>query len=392
MNVIALSIGVFLMAFGLAWGQGYLSYIYTAMRNFEAGDAQVLNYQYLSEERRFPLDLSIDDRETADAIIRSTGIVSETSPRIDFTLKLSNRKESTMMLGRGVSPAEGKVTVIENQIVKGSFFADEDRGILLGEDLAERMGLDIGDTLYITAVNRWGHENFISLRLLGIFKFGFPPIDKKVVFLDIKSAAELLDIQGKASKIVVRFKDGVSLDEGLRILNESLKTTNMKAYTWKRFAEGTVSAVQADMGSFFVFIVILYILIIIGIYNSMSMSVRERVGEIGTMRAIGAKRTDIITLLLLESFAISLLSIIIGYILAVPVMLYLSNVGIDIASSMPDDIPVPFGERFYAVFKPVQFFIASLIGIGSGVGGTFIPAVRASRLSVADSLTAKKHG
>ncbi len=176
------------------------------------------------------------------------------------------------------------------------------------------------------------------------------------------------------------------------MLKQDLDNTNLEVYSWQRFAEATVSAVQGDMASFFVSILIMYALIIIGIYNSMSMAVRERIGEIGTMRAIGAKRKDVVVLLLFESLAISVLAIIAGYILALPVMIYLGNVGIDIAASMPKDIPVPFGERFYADFQPVQFLIATAIGIISGVGGTVLPAIRASRLSVADALTAKKHG
>ena len=392
LNVIALALGIFMMVFGLGWGQGYHSYIFTAMRNFEAGDSQLLNEKYLAEKRRLPLDLSVVNTSSVISQLMNTGIVKEVSPRIDFSVRVSNRRENTRLLGRGISPAEGDVTVIRKQVVEGKFFGASDRGVLLGEDLAKRMDLRIGDTLYLTAVDKYGAENFMSLPLTGIFKFGFPPIDKQVIFVDLESACSLLGMGDAATSIVIRFKDGVSLSSGPDILNAAFSGTGLKAYSWKRFAEATVSAVRSDMGSFYVFIVILYVMIIIGIYNSMSMTVRERIGEIGTLRAIGARRSNILRLLIIESCAISTIAIVVGYILAIPVIYYLSKVGIDIAASMPDNIPVPFGERFYADFEPVQFFIAVGIGILSGVGGTIIPAMRASRLSVADSLTAKKHG
>lgn len=392
LNVISLALGIFMMVFGLSWGQGYHSYVYTAMRNFEAGDAQILNRNYLEEERRLPLDLAVSDTRRVVKSLTDTNIVKTASPRIDFSVKVSNRMESTRLLGRGVSQAEGEVTVIRNQITEGRFFTDTDRGVLLGEDLARRMKLNIGDTLYLTAIDRHGTENFMSLKLTGIFKFGFPPIDRQVIFVDIESARSLLDMRASSTRIVVRFTEGTSITEGLEILNEKLANTELTAYSWERFAQETVSAVQSDMGSFYVFILILYMMIIIGMYNSMSMTVRERTGEIGTMRAIGARRSDIIVLLLFESIAISCIAIIAGYLLAAPFMYYLTNIGIDISSSLPDSVPVPFGERFYADIEPLQFLLAFAIGIASGITGTLIPAVRASRLSITDSLGAKKHG
>ena len=59
LNIIALSLATCLMVLGLGWVEGYHSYVYRAMQNFESGEVQLIPEGYLQEERRLPLDLSL---------------------------------------------------------------------------------------------------------------------------------------------------------------------------------------------------------------------------------------------------------------------------------------------------------------------------------------------
>ena len=82
------------------------------------------------------------------------------------------------------------------------------------------MNVSPGDTVYIVARDRWGAENFIDIQVAGIFHYGFPPIDKHVVFLDLQSAMDLLDMYNHVSRIVMRLNPGISAEKGAALLSE----------------------------------------------------------------------------------------------------------------------------------------------------------------------------
>ncbi len=385
LNIIALALATALMILGLGWVEGYHTYIYKAMQDFESGDLQMVPENYLREQRRFPLDLALDDYSSLKAQLKSYPEIREATGRIDFSLRLSNRKESVWLAGRGIDPeSEGNTTVLSGFIDQGNYLSSNSRGILLGKELAERMDVSPGDTLYIVARDRYGAENFVDIRVSGIFHYGFPQIDKNVVFLDLESAMELLDMDNRVSRIVMRLSPGVSINRGVDILNG--RDLPGEIYGWKTFAQATVSAVEADSGSFYMILTILYILIVLGILNSMSMSVHERTREIGTLRAIGMKRGYLTSMLLAESAWLALIAAAFALILSIPMIWYLGTVGLDISSQMPEEIPVPFGEMFYADFKLHHFLVTMAVTSLAAFAGTLRPAFKAAKLTVADSM------
>ena len=385
LNIIALALGTGLMVLGLGWVQGYHTYIYTAMQNFEAGEVQLIPDGYLAESRRMPLDLNIGDYRALKKHLKDFDEVREATGRIDFSLRLSNRSESIYLSGRAIDPeSEANTTVLKNYISAGEYLSAEKSGILLGRELADRMDVEPGSTVYIVAQDKYGVENFTDIRVTGIFHYGFPPIDKHVVFLDLASAMRLLDMENQVSRVVLRLAEELTPAEGSRILKE--RDLPGEIHSWKTFAQATVSAVRADTNSFYIMLIVLYLLIVLGLLNSMSMSVHERTREIGTLKAIGMKKRQIVLLLVWESAWMALIAAVAAVIVSSPMIWYLSKVGLDIAAEMPESIPVPFGEQFYADFRLKHFLIAFGIASASALLGTLRPAVRASKLVVADAM------
>jgi ABC-type antimicrobial peptide transport system permease subunit len=74
---------------------------------------------------------------------------------------------------------------------------------------------------------------------------------------------------------------------------------------------------------------ILFCIILIGVINTLRMAVRERTREIGTMRAIGMQKKEVLSMFLLESGFLAFFASIAGSILAFLVMYGLSSIAID---------------------------------------------------------------
>ena len=121
----------------------------------------------------------------------------------------------------------------------------------------------------------------------------------------------------------------------------------------------------------------------IGMFNTMTIALLERMREIGIMRAIGATRREILSLFLMESIIIGFLGgltgVILGYLAA-----YLANAGFNFLAGALGGQPT---EIFYTPLWFVVFIISfsTLIGVITGI----YPSFRASRINPLEALRYK---
>lgn len=417
LNISALAIGLGIMVLALGWINGYDIYIYRALQNFETGHAQILNEAYIDEARRLPVDINVPKYTETRNTLAQREEVAAASGRINFSMKLSHGAMSARLLGRAIDPEhEAGVTIIEDSIEAGRYLSSENRGILISKSLAEKFDVGVGDTMFITALDKFGVDNLVDAPVAGIFSYGYPAIDDNVVFFDLATAMDLLSMEEEVTKIVLRFREGRDLDalrgdieeflpelpawgtevavdpggsgdstEGSATTGET-REVELVAKSWRYFAQVAVSAVRQDVGSFQILMTIIIFLIVIGILNSMSMSVHERVREIGTLRAIGMKRRQVTLLISMESIALGLIAFAAGAVISAPLAVYLQTVGLDIGQYMPENIPVPFGELFFAEFTLPHYLWALFTGVATATLGAFLPARRAAKLEIAEAM------
>ncbi|MFP4383704.1 MAG: ABC transporter permease [Spirochaetia bacterium] len=388
----ALIIAVFLMIMGVGWVQGYSTYLYQALIDFETGNIQVLPESYYGKAARFPLDLTLSPYRELKEKTESLPGVEAAAGRIVTSLQMIIRGSSIRLVGRGIDPAaEKQVTVLDEYIAEGEYL-DDQGGVLLGKPLAEKIGVTVGDFITMKAVDRDGGQNVTEARIKGLFDFGYPALDEEVLYADIATMSSLLSMKDGITKLIVALKPGYDEETVIPEISAAFDELGIAADAriWKDFAQTTVSAVQGDSAAFWMMLIILYVLIIIGILNSMSMTIQERTGEIATMRAIGMKKKEVFGLFLAEGLSIALLSSVFAVLLSIPAAYFLGSVGIDITRYMPDDLPIPFGERFYADFRIWQYLASAGVAVITGVLGSLIPSFRAMKINTAQALEGKR--
>lgn len=395
LNIIALTVGITIMVLGLGWVQGYYTYIFNAVQEFNTGQAQILNEHYLAEAPRLPVDITVRDYTTTRALVDGYPGVLDVAGRVNFSLQLSAGRSSVRMLAKGIDPRhEAGVTVLDDYIAEGSYLTERP-GILIGAPVAEKLGIGVGDTVFVSSMDRYSVQNLLDVVVVGIFDFGYPAMDDNIVFVDLETASELLSLDNEVTRLVLRLEDGLRpqarLEEIADYVHEQAPDGGkLSVHSWQRFAQTTVHSVRADVSSFYVMLVVLYILTVLGILNSMSMSVRERTGEIGTLRAIGIRRRRIMLLFLWEAVSIALMAAALSVLLSLPVAGYLEFIGVDVGTALPADFPVPFGETFRADYRVWHYLFAVGIGAVSAAVGAVIPARRAARLNIAEAMTGKR--
>ncbi len=420
LNVIALTVGISIMVICIGWVRGYFTVLFDGIIDFDTGHIQILHPGYQAEARRLPLDYTVTRYEELREKISGLEGVRAVTGRIMSSVELSNGRSSIRVYAKGIDPRhEDDVTVLDTNLYGGEWLTPGEGGILLGKPLAEKLELEPGDTVYLKAWDRYSVENFIDSTVVGIFNLAYPAIDENVIFTDLETASGLLSLEDEVTHMVVKLEGRQAVEDRLEYLRSvflpglpegryisvpdeedvSSSTANRAsegdasanselpdAYPWQEFAQTLVSAVQSDFGGFIMMIIVIYILILLGILNSMSMSIHERIREVGTLRAIGMRKPKVVHMFLAESTVIALIGAFIGLLIAALFALYLTKVGINFSAYVPENMPIPFGEQFTADYRWYDFVTGALLGVVTAILGGYPPSRRAARTPITDAM------
>ncbi|MBN2036786.1 MAG: ABC transporter permease [Chitinispirillaceae bacterium] len=130
--------------------------------------------------------------------------------------------------------------------------------------------------------------------------------------------------------------------------------------------------------------VILFFVILIGVINTLRMTIRERTREIGTVRAIGMQRSDVLSMFLLETGFLAFFASLAGAAAAFLAMWGLSSFAID-AGDNPMGMLLVNNRLFFApTVGATVGYIAFIVAIA--VVTAYFPSRRASRLSAANAM------
>jgi putative ABC transport system permease protein len=269
------------------------------------------------------------------------------------------------------------------RILDGKFFISTDsKEAMIGALLAKQMNVKPGDNIVILTNTIDGVMNAMDISVTGIFSAGIDEIDAQVIYLPLKTAQQILDT-ANVDVAVLKFKK-LEMAEPLayKMDSDAKKIIpDLQVKTWRELAQ-FFKQVDAFFGMQNRIIEgILLALMFLGILNTVSMTVVERTGEIGTLRSLGESRKDIVKQFLLESILVALISILVGLIFSVIVIqfIHMSNIMTDMPGAS-----VPFQVR--VIFMASSVIYSSFLAIVTTAIATLIPAIRASKMDIVSAL------
>jgi ABC-type lipoprotein release transport system permease subunit len=128
---------------------------------------------------------------------------------------------------------------------------------------------------------------------------------------------------------------------------------------------------------------ILFIIILIGVVNTLHMTIRERTREIGTIRAIGMQRADVLSIFIIETSFLALFASVTGAVVSFAIMWGLSSFTIN-ATNVLGILLVDGHLQFVPTIASVVGNVALIITMT--LLTTYLPSRKASRLSAAEAL------
>lgn len=304
--------------------------------------------------------------------------------RVDFSGIISSGEVSTNFIGIGGIPQKESFVSSGLNILQGKNVGEiTPDGALLGKELAEGLGVKVGDILTLLTNTVYGSFNAVEVVVEGVFQSGSAEYDKRALITTIKKAQSLLDLEGVTSLIVI-----LDRTEDTDIVSKELIDRFSKAgaavelSTWKELATYYRQVKGMFDGIFGSVKFIIAIVVILGIANTMIMSVLERTNEIGTVMALGGSRRQVILLFLLEALTIGLIGGTAGIIFGSLVTKVVAIIGIP--------VPPPPGQNVEFVIRPLllssSIIFAFILLILSSLLSGIYPAYKASKLRPVDAL------
>lgn len=297
--------------------------VYVNMIKNSAGDfygyAQIQADGYLDERT---LDFCFEYTSDLEEIVQSEDRIISSLPRLESFALSSFKDVSKGAMVVGVDPEKEKLaTKLNNRVVQGSYFTKNDNEVMLGNGLADYLGVSVGDTIVLLGQGYRGVSAAGKYHIKGIVKFGSPEISKQVVFLPLKAAQTLYGAEGLITNLVLEVPSANSGIKTAKKLKDKLPE-NLVAYDWQELNPTLVKMIETDRTEGYVFMFILYLVISFGIFGTILMMMAERKHEFGVLVAIGMKRFQLAFLVWLEVINISILGAIVGVIGALPVCFY----------------------------------------------------------------------
>lgn len=381
---LTIAFGVFAIVFLQSFVNALLRNIVEVSVESKVGAVQVFKTGYLGSDD--PLKMTFLDTPELAATIRAVPGVSAVAPRLDFDGVLSNGSEGTMFLATAIDPAREYAVCPRRAtyLAKGSTplgrgdDARED-AVLVGRTLVDSLEATQGSSLVMQAAGAHAGVNALDVTVQGFLRTTHPSESKRAMTVTLAFAQKLLRMPGAISHYVVGVRDVDRLDQVAARLRTTLGP-GFQVTTWRDL--DTTNATRAKMiqGLMAVVTGILFLLVLTGIVNTMLMSVYERIREIGTMLAVGARRRQIRLLFVCEAAVMALVSALAGSALGALVVRLVGHHGVTMA----------FGPNDPVTYYPA-ISIAFLLGVvcfavlGALLAALY-PAWKGSRLRPVEAL------
>lgn len=304
-----------------------------------------------------------------------------------------------------------KTLLNEVKVTKGSIEDVKDKSedyVMISQPAAARLNLDVGDEIYAAYKLQFEKGYKTNKYQVGAIYSPSVAVEKETVFMldmnmydtynmyfpkylkDIEKAfipAEnnpLHSVVTKQWKILPRTQTTKQMQKKFQeVAREDYEMTLADVSTMYENFEVILSMEFAVMIIALVGVVILFFIILIGVFNTLRMSIRERTREIGTTRAVGMQQGQVATVFVLETTFLAFFASVAGVILSLIIMQLTSLIPIHMEGFMSIFF---YDDRIHYLTK-WPFIVLYMVAILIITAFTsYLPSSKAAKMKVADAL------
>jgi lipoprotein-releasing system permease protein len=382
--------------FGLALGLAILVIVLSVMNGFDKEMRQsvlgIVPHITLSSEE----NLNEAQWQEVRATVEQNPAVVSISPVIQAIGVAAAQGSHKGVVINGIDAAlEAESSAINRFMRAGDLKAliDNRWGVVLGQTLANRLGVDLGDNvdLFSTSISVnpiTPLATFKGFDVVGIYRVGAQELDANLVMINLSAARALFRLRTPYNAVHIRTVDVLQAEIVRAQLMADLPGA-LRSESWVASLGAIYENIQFSRG---IISFMLWLLIGVAAFNlvvSLIMIVRDKRGDIAILRTLGASPKTINNIFMWQGCFIGLAGIAFGVVLGVLGSLYISQFAAFVESTF--SIQILNAEVYPIDFLPSQLSLLDVAYVASGVLvlsllATIYPASKAAAIQPADAL------
>ncbi|MDR3492934.1 MAG: lipoprotein-releasing ABC transporter permease subunit [Gammaproteobacteria bacterium] len=332
-----------------------------------------------------------------EKILRDVPDVTAVAPFVSGQVLLTSSGLVQPAMISGIIPdQEKKISEISDKMVQGklSDLVSGDFGIVLGEDLANRLDVILGDKVNVITPQFSLTPAGVNPRakrftVTGIFKagsgFGF---DNMLAYINLTDAQKLFAMGESVSAMHVDIKDVYMAPQFTEKLSHQL-TSTARVTNWTEQFGAFFHAVKLEKTMMFFILLLIIAVAVFNLVCTLVMVVNEKEADIAILRTIGATPRTIMTIFIVQGAMIGVVGTFLGVVLGIALAWNVT----DIVNWIQHVFHVQFlsSSVYFVNYLPSELLASDIIQIGLSalilsLLATIYPAWRASRTEPVEAL------
>ena len=311
---------------------------------------------------------------------------------VGFSL-LSTARDSIGAGFLAIDPAneDAETLSILDAIVEGEFFStSSDPGIILGARLAENLGIELGSKVVFTMTDRTGEIVGGLARVSGLVRTGSDTVDAGFCLMPLDSVRKLLGLgPDEAIQVAVFVGDQRRSADVAEALATKVPDS-VAVLPWFELQPQLASFIAMKIGGAVFMEIIIAILVAAGIFNTLFVSVMERMREFGILVALGFSPSRLFRLVMMESFWLAALGLVGAVLVTIGPYAYLYQTGIDVSAMLGEGGVDVAGVAMSTVLKigiyPANAVMIAALALFAVLMSGLYPAWKAGRANPVETI------
>ena len=280
---------------------------------------------------------------------------------------------------RSVTTIGAHIRPALEQIPAGS--PGREPGIVLGSELASRMGVSLGQvvllaTLRADASSAFGWAPRLKpFRLVGVFTSGLYTYDSSFGFVAIESAQDFFELGDRVTGVEVRLADMFDAPEASKRLVAASGRADLRANNWMELNRNLFTWMKLEKVMMFLILALIVLVAAFNIVSTLFMVVMEKRLDIGVLKTMGATPQFVLRIFLIEGLLIGGLGTALGTALGAALIWVLERYPF---VRLPGD--VYFIETLPVRAEAGDFAAVILAALALCIAAAWYPAWQAARI------------
>ena len=310
-----------------------------------------------SEPRRRPFD----QWQRAVRRVEATEGVVATCPKVTGSaLAYRGAAEEAVEVVGADADRLRQIVDLRANLIEGTYRLGGEEAVI-GTTLAQKLGAHVGDPVRVRSGDR---ESLV--RIVGVFDIGNEVVNGRWLVMSLRNAQTLLNRVGDITEIDARVSE---VYEAERIAAELEARLGVPTESWMERNRDLLTGLRSQDASTTMIRIFVLLAVAMGIASVLSVTVVQRRGQIGILRAVGTSRSTVLAVFLCQGLLFGLAGALLGTMLG-------AVAGELIESSALFDITV----------TPRLLFTAVMVSVATGIFAAYLPARRAANLDPAAAI------